>query len=251
MRVTVFGASGPTGQLLTARILDDGHDVVAMTRRPATFPLAAHRLRVLGGDATAPEDVSAAIAGTDAVVSVLGAKFSRHPIHLYSASAEAICAAMARAGGGRLIVTSSAALSDWIDPEWGWAERTVARRILGRLGRTLYADMARMESIVAAAGLDWTIMRPLGLANLGPPTTYRIAEDHIAGRQTARRDLAAAIADQLTRTDYHRKTVAVATTNRHQSVAQTIWREGIKPNLPTALLRGRAGSHSGREKLTQ
>ncbi|MCP3811535.1 NAD(P)H-binding protein [Mycobacteriaceae bacterium Msp059] len=251
MKVTVFGASGPTGKLLTARVLADGHDVVAMARRPTMFPVTADRLRVVGGDATSPEDVSAAIAGSDAVVSVLGASFSRHPIHLYSASARAICAAVARVGTGRLIVTSSAVLSDWTDPEWGWAERTVARQILGRLGRTLYADMARMESIVSASGVDWTIMRPLGLANLDPPTTYRIAEDHVAGRQTARRDLAAAIVDQLTRTDYHRKAVAVATTNRHQSVAQTIWREGIKPNLPAALHRSRAGSHSGREKVTQ
>lgn len=91
--------------------------------------------------------------------------------------------------------------------------------------------MRRMESIVAATDLDWTIMRPLGLANLDPPTTYAIAEDHIPGRQTARRDLAAAILDQLSQEDYYRKAVAVATTNKRMSIAQTIWREGIKPKL--------------------
>lgn len=74
-------------------------------------------------------------------------------------------------------------------------------------------------------------MRPLGLANIGPPTTYAIAEDHIRGRQTARRDLAAAITDQLERTDYHRKIVAVATTNKYLSIPATIWRAVIKPKL--------------------
>jgi hypothetical protein len=63
------------------------------------------------------------------------------------------------------------------------------------------------------------------------PTTYEIAEDHIAGRQTARRDMAAAIADQLGRADYHRKVVAVATTNKQLSIPETIWREAIKPKL--------------------
>lgn len=237
MKVTLLGGSGPTGRLLLDKLLADGHDITALIRRPHIFPSPTHRLRTLRGDATTQSDVSAAVAGADAVVSVLGTGFSRKPIYLYSASAQAICSALAQAETRRLIVTSSAALSDWIDPGWNWAERVVGRRILEYLGRTLYADMARMEAIVGASSLDWTIMRPLGLATLDPPTTYRIAEDHISGRQTARRDLAAAIADQLTGTEYHRKTVAVATTDNHQSLACTLWREGIKPNLPAATPR--------------
>ncbi|QZH59484.1 NAD(P)H-binding protein [Mycolicibacterium farcinogenes] len=237
MKVTLLGANGPTGRLLLTKLLSDGHDVNAMVRRCPDFPTHAPRLRVLHGDATTPADVSAALSGAEAVVSVLGTSFSRRPIHLYSSSAQAICLAMTAAGTGRLVTTSSAALSAWTDPNWTWAERVVGRPILGYLGRTLYADMARMEAIVGASGLDWTIMRPLGLATMDSPTSYRIAEDHIAGRQTARRDLAAAIADQLTRTDYHHKTVAVATVDKHQSLARTLWREGIKPNLPTAARR--------------
>ncbi len=93
--------------------------------------------------------------------------------------------------------------------------------------------MRRMEAIIKATQLDWTIIRPLGLTNVEPPTTYAIAEGHIPGRQTARRDLAAAITDQLSRTDYHRKVVAVATTNIYQSIPATIWRESIEPKLPT------------------
>jgi putative NADH-flavin reductase len=231
VKVAIFGASGPTGQLLTRRVTSDGHEVVAMVRRPDEFPLTAERLRVLGGDATSPADIAGAIEGVQAVVSVLGASFTPEPVTVYSASAQTICTAMVHAGARRLIVTSSAALSAWTDPDLSWPERTIGRRILGYLGRTLYADMARMESIVAATDLDWTVMRPLGLANIEPPTTYHVAEDHVAGRQTARRDLAAAIADQLVREDCFGKTVAVATTNKHQSVAATIWREGIKPKL--------------------
>jgi hypothetical protein len=132
----------------------------------------------------------------------------------------------------RLVVTSSVATTGWQDPTWGWLTRNLVRRILDNLGGTLYADMARMEGIVAGSGLEWTIMRPLGLANMDPPTEYAIAEDHISGRQTARRDLAAAIADQLGRTDHLGKAVAVATTNKTVSIPVTIWREGIRPNLP-------------------
>ncbi|WP_395308809.1 NAD(P)H-binding protein [Mycobacterium sp. AMU20-3851] len=227
MIIAVLGASGPTGRLLIDRLLADGHDATALVRRPDRFPTAGQRLRVVSGDATSLPDVSAAIAGADAVVSVLGTTFSRKPIDLYSASAQAICAAMTEKCMSWLIVTSSAALSDWTDPGWSWAERTLARPILDRIGRTLYADMARMESIVRATTLDWTIMRPLGLANLTPPTTYQIAEDHVAGRQTARGDLASAIVDQLASNEFSRKTAAVATVDKHQGLVRTIWREGI------------------------
>ena len=48
---------------------------------------------------------------------------------------------------------------------------------LAAIGRTLYGDMRRMESIVQVGELDWMIMRPLGLADIDPPTTYAIAED--------------------------------------------------------------------------
>lgn len=239
MRVAIFGAHGATGQLLTRGVLDAGHDATAITRHPDDFPLAAPNLTVVGADATSGAAVKHVLRGADAVVSTLGAAFSRRPVSLYSQSALATIAAMNECGARRLVVTSSAAVDPWIDPEWNWFERTIAARVLAAIGRTLYDDMRRMESIVTASDLDWTIMRPLGLADIEPPSAYAVAEDHIRGRQTARRDLAAAIADQLTRSDYHKKVVAVATTTKTQSIPVTIWREAIRPKLrhPPAVRR--------------
>ena len=39
MKLAVFGANGPTGRLLTGLALDEGHGVVAFTRRPDSFPI--------------------------------------------------------------------------------------------------------------------------------------------------------------------------------------------------------------------
>lgn len=240
MRVVIFGAAGPTGLLLTQQALDRGHDVTAVTRHPADFPLAAERLTVAGADATRPDDVNRVIRGVDAVVSVLGAKYSRDPISVYSSSARAIVDAMRAAGVPRLVVTSSSAANPWPDPTWGWVERNVAHRILGRMGATLYADMRRMEGIVLDSGLDVTVMRPLGLATMEPPTEYAVAVDHVSGRQTARRDLASAILDEVdghhvdgTPAEQHPgQCIAVATTNKTVSLPATIWREAIRPQLP-------------------
>lgn len=231
MHIVIFGASGPTGLLLTRDILEAGHTATAITRHPNTFPLSDAGLTVVGADATSPAALTNALHGADAVVSTLGTTFSRYPISLYSRFAETVIPAMTTHGIRRLVVTSSAAVDPWTDPHWNWIERTIAHRVLAMIGKTLYDDMRRMETIVRASDLDWTIMRPLGLANIEPPTMYAIAENHISGRQTARRDLAAAIADQLVRTDCHRQALAVATTNGSQNLPSTIWREGIKPKL--------------------
>jgi nucleoside-diphosphate-sugar epimerase len=50
MNLVVFGANGPTGQLLTKQALAEGHAVTAVTRHPEAFPLRDARLRVLRGD---------------------------------------------------------------------------------------------------------------------------------------------------------------------------------------------------------
>ena len=39
MRIAVFGANGLTGRLLTEQALAAGHEVAAVTRRPAGFPI--------------------------------------------------------------------------------------------------------------------------------------------------------------------------------------------------------------------
>ena len=135
MRVAIFGAQGPTGQLLTRDILDAGHDAIAITRRPDDFPLTAvARLTVVGADATSEVSVKRALYGAQAVVSTLGAAFSRRPISLNSQSASVIIEAMAESGARRLVVTSSGAVDPWIDPDWHWFERTIASRVLAAIG---------------------------------------------------------------------------------------------------------------------
>ena len=231
MLVTVLGANGPTGRLLSKLLVYAGHQVRALTRHPDDGGLSGLDITVISGDATREADLRRAFKGAEAVVSVLGTPYSKDPVTLYSESARAVTTLMQEQGLRRLVVTSSAVLSTWRDPARSWLERTVLLRIVDSMGRTLYDDMRRMEEIVTATDLDWTIMRPLGLADMGASTRWAVAEDHIAGTQTARRDLAAAIVDQLGRTDFIHKTAAVATTNESVSIPATIWREGIRPKL--------------------
>ncbi|MBI4901161.1 MAG: NAD(P)H-binding protein [Actinobacteria bacterium] len=231
MLVTVLGASGRTGHLLTRQLVYAGHEVRALTRHHDAQGLTGVGTTVIRGDASNEDDLRRALKGAQAVVSVLGTPYSKEQVRTYSDSAGAITRVLTSEGPRRLVVTSSAVLSSWRDPTMTWADRLVLSRAVERLGATLYDDMRRMEELVAASDLDWTVMRPLGLTDMDASTKWAVAEDHIAGRSTARRDLAAAIVDQLARADFLRKCVAVATTNESVSIPVTIWREAIRPSL--------------------
>ena len=87
--------------------------------------------------------------------------------------------------------------------------------------------MDRMEALVAASDLDWTIVRPPGLTD-EPGTGYAVAENWIDGAYCARDDLAALLLDQLTDTRFVQRVAAVTTPGLHVKTLQTIRRELLK-----------------------
>lgn len=139
MRIVVFGANGRTGRQLIGQALDGGHEVVAVTRHPEQMP-SRDRLAVLGGDVTDPAAVHAAVVGGDAVLSVLGAPYSRKPINVYSSGTASIMAAMTQHGVRRLAVAGTAA----VDPGYRASDSVIFTRLMEPLfmrlpGKTLYA----------------------------------------------------------------------------------------------------------------
>ncbi|MFE1927151.1 NAD(P)-dependent oxidoreductase [Streptomyces asoensis] len=230
MRIAVFGANGPTGRHLTGQALAAGHEVVAVTRRPGSLP-ARPGLTVTVADATDPAAVDTAISGTDAVLSALGARFSKETVTTYSASATAITGAMARHGVERLLAVSSSIA----DPHWRPTGAHFFNHVLDplvnrRLGRTLHEDMRRMEAVIGATSLDWTLVRPSGLFEHPAATDYRTAENSADGVFTARVDLAASMLRELEEQRYVRTAMGVITTAVRPNIAKLIWNEGVKKN---------------------
>ncbi len=99
--------------------------------------------------------------------------------------------------------------------------------VTGVIGRTLYDDMRRMESLVQGSDLDWVIIRPSGLFDTPGVTDYRVAESHIQGHFTSRADLADVLLRQLTDDRFLHKALAVATISKHPSMLKLIWKEGL------------------------
>ncbi|MFD1936821.1 MULTISPECIES: NAD(P)-dependent oxidoreductase [Nonomuraea] len=186
----VFGATGGTGRQVVEQAVTAGHDVTVLARDPARVS-ARDQVTVIGGDVLTPETWHVAVAGQEAVLSCLGSTDRRHPTTVYSAGTANILAAMRDGGVSRLLCLSSAGLE--IAPGTPLGQRLVTRYVIQRLYRHGYADMTRMERVVAAArDLYWTIVRAPMLTD-GPVTgDYRTAENaHLAkARSISRADLA-------------------------------------------------------------
>jgi putative NADH-flavin reductase len=228
MRITVFGATGPTGRQLIDQALSAGHEVTAVTRRPGKLSPRAG-LTVAQADITDPEAVGTAVAGSRAVLSALGAPLTRRPVDTYSTGTGNIMAAMHRQGMKRLVVVSSSVT----DPHWRPGNAFFFNHVLDPyvnrvLGRTVHEDMRRMEAIIRAGELDWTIVRPSGLFDHPDVTGYVTAEDSADGLFTARSDLAAAMLQQLTDGRFVHKAMGVVTTQIRPNIAKLIWTEATR-----------------------
>ncbi|HEX8995091.1 MAG TPA: SDR family oxidoreductase [Ktedonobacterales bacterium] len=238
MNIVIFGANGPTGQLVTQQALAEGHTVTAATRRPETFPIHHPRLHVQRVDVLDTAAVDRAVAGQDAVLSTLGAPYSRKPIIVYSQGVEHIMQSMRRHGVRRLICVSSSATDPRVrfhDTQGGFLfERILKPFLILVVGRTLYADMWRMETEVMNSDLDWTIVRPSGLFATSEVTNYRLVEAFANGRYTSRTDLADCMLRLLSDTRYTRKAVAVVTSAEQPSLLEFLGREAFKRQPATA-----------------
>jgi putative NADH-flavin reductase len=227
MRIVVFGAAGSTGRILLDQALAAGHEVVAAVRHPGKLQSRAG-LTIVKADVADLAAVRTAIAGVDAVFSVIGGKPSRRPVELYSTAARTIIAAMHEAGVKRLFVVSSVILEPGWRPSNAFFFNNVLDPLVNRVvARTTHDDMRRMEQLVRDSGLDWTIARPSGLFSNHERTQYEVQEDQADGLFTAREDLAASMLDQLTGDAFVRRAMAVITTEVRPSIAQVIWREAI------------------------
>jgi uncharacterized protein YbjT (DUF2867 family) len=229
MKLAVFGANGPTGRLLTRLALDEHHEVVAFTRHPDAFPIEHPRLRVAGGDVHNSAAVATAIDGVDAVACTLGVPFAKTAITVYSDGAANIMSGMHAAAIKRLVCVTSSAVGPHPEPLGGFIfEKIMQPYVVNHLGKTVYDDMRRMEAMVSASDLAWTIVRPSGLFEASAVSTYGVAIDSIGHRFTARIDLADCLLRQvLADTDVH-MTIAVATPSAKPSMLKLIWQEGIR-----------------------
>lgn len=149
-KLLIVGAGGRTGGILTRLAIADGHQVTALVRNPAAVSDVPGPHRTVVGDATRPAVVGEAVAGQDAVITVVAAPH-RKPSTVVSDLTRTLVAEMTNAGVPRLVVTSSRNLT----ATKPWLAVAPTRWFF----RHVYADLARAEQLLRSSTLDWTIVR--------------------------------------------------------------------------------------------
>ena len=173
MKVTVFGATGGTGKHVVDQALAAGHEVTAVARDPEDVPGDRAGLTVVRGDVLDPGSVEAAIAGADAIVSVLGVADRRQPTHLYSEGVGNMLRAMKADGPRRIIALSADGVEP--NPAVNIGQRLVIALAVARILKHLYGDMLEMERALAGGETDWTVVRPPRLSDKEHTGTYQVS----------------------------------------------------------------------------
>jgi uncharacterized protein YbjT (DUF2867 family) len=196
--VLVIGASRGIGLATVKAALAAGHRVRAFAR--SAVDIADPMLETVTGDALDAAAVRAALAGTDAVIQVLGAP-KRADVYvggteLFSKATRVLVDAMVAAGPRRLVVVTGLGAGDSRGHGGFLFDRVMFALVLDRV----YRDKDVQEQIVRRSGLDWTIVRP-GLLNDRPATgkvrALTAPEDWRAG-PVSRDDVAAFLVQQIT-----------------------------------------------------
>jgi putative NADH-flavin reductase len=219
MRLVIFGATGGTGRRLVERAIAEGHEVTAFVRNSSRMTARHERLKVIVGDAFDTGQVWEAVAGNEAVISVLGSRTPSNPLRPHrpgdphgpaSAGTENIIAAMKEHGLRRFVCQTAWGVGESKE-EPGLAGAFFMKVLVPPLLRDEYADKEAQERVVRESDLDWVIVRPMILTN-GPWTNdYRAGEDLKPGRRPyiSRADVADFLIRQLTDDTFVRRTPAI------------------------------------------
>ena len=200
MRIAILGAAGQLGREVVCALVARRHGVCAVVRRrPDPEFDAAVIVRL--ADARNRTQLEAAMSSLDAVVNVIGGGTLRR--NDVASSTTAIAVAAAEETKVKRYIAMSAGL---VELDWPLFKYLLQPLIF----RHILAEHRRVEAIVGASSLDWTIVRPSALTN--HPSKGYLVSLNLQSRayMTTRADVAAFIADELERNEYVRQAVFVA-----------------------------------------
>lgn len=205
MKIIVFGATGGVGKSVVKQAVDNGFEVTAFVRTPSKLELTHENLNVVQGDAFNPAEVSAAIAGHDAVVSCLGSSQGVKKSSELEEMVKNIVAGMQDHGVKRIVYTASAGIYQELPGVSG-------KLMMGMLKNALTDHRAAVDWI-EAHGLTYTIVRPMGLTNGAFTGNYREAATGVPekSKSIARADVAHFILKALNDAQYENSSIGIAT----------------------------------------
>jgi putative NADH-flavin reductase len=180
-----------------------------LVRNPSKLQLEHERLTVVQGDVLDAGSIDAAMRGQDAVVSALGHRRYLYPTRIQSEGTTNILRAMETHGVRRFVCMSTLGIGDSV----GRLGLLYTLLIIPLVLPFYFWDKTRQEKVIAASGLDWTIVRPGALTN-GPKRGQVRLGAQVGNlfwtMSVSRANVAKFMIDELTASCYLRQAVGVA-----------------------------------------
>ena len=155
MRILVTGASGFVGRRLAAALVDDGHDVRAMTRHPETYRGPGEPV---GADVSKPGSLPAAVEGCAAAYYLVHSLDDSDFVERDAEAARAFGRAAKDAGVARIVYLGGLG-DDGDDLSPHLRSRRQVEQLLGEAG--VPVTVLRAGIIVGHGGVSWELTRQL------------------------------------------------------------------------------------------
>jgi len=211
MKISIFGASGATGLLLTERCLAAGHEVAVLLRAPDTFPFR-DRVRVVEGSIFDAGAIRRTVEGSGVVFSTLGAR-SWKKEDVLERAIPLIVTTMRAVRVSRLIVLGSAgALDDSLKKQPAYRRWIVKNIVYKTFLKWPVASQVAQWKTLAASGLDFTMVMPPMLTNGPARGNYRVDGQALPrnGSRISRADVADFMMQQIENPQWIGKGVYIA-----------------------------------------
>lgn len=205
MKIIIFGASGGVGKFVVQQSLEAGLEVTAFVRTPSKIEMNHENLNIIQGDAFNSAEVSSAIAGHDAVISCLGSSKGMKKSEELQNMTKNIVEGMKEHNVDRIVYTASAGVHKELTGIMG--------KLIMQLLKNALIDHRAAVEYIQDAGLNYTIVRPMGLSDKEFTGEYREAASGVPAKSSSipRADVAHFIIKALKDSSYENTSIGLAT----------------------------------------
>lgn len=160
MKVTIFGATGFSGQGILAEALKQGHEVTILVRDASKIPIKHKNLTIVEGNVLDPQMVASVLHHQEAVIQCLGVggKGDGKTTTFISDATKVIVDEMQKQKIKRLIAMSNVGAGNSIAFQPWFFTKIILPYFMKWL-KVIIEDKNRMEPIIMNSNLKWTIVR--------------------------------------------------------------------------------------------
>ncbi len=169
-KIAVLGATGRTGIWIVKEALNRGYAVNALVRAQSSLDIEHPDLKIIKGIPTSARDLTQVMQECEAVFNALNisrknewwlwSKLSSSPTFL-SEVAEKVVTVAKQIGLRRCLIVTAWGTGESKADLPSWFRFFINTTKIG----VTYRDHERQEAVWEKSGLDWTIVRPVGLTN--------------------------------------------------------------------------------------